>query len=187
MPIQYELFYLVGDTKEADLPRIKGEVEKIVADQGATWLEKEVVEKRKLAYPVKKEIRGTYIAKRFTLPDQDERGEGSANTVAEMNRALQLYHDVLRFIIVRADDLPSLDSREEALKNMPVASARRPVQGRGGMMRRPYGGAPRPMNAPAQAAAPVISTPPSEEKPEVSSAEIDKQLDEVLDKKMPKL
>ncbi len=186
MPIQYELFYLVGDTKEAELPRIKGEVEKIVADHGGTWLEKEVVEKRKLAYPVKKEARGTYIAKRFTLPGQDERPEGEAgkNAVAEMNRVLQLYHDVLRFIIVRADDLPSLDSREEALKNMPVAQRRPVQQGRGGM-RRPYGGAPRPSAAPA--VAPVISTPPAEEKPEVTSAEIDKQLDEVLDKKLPNI
>lgn len=109
---EYELFYLVGESKEHDLERIKREVEAIVTRETGSFLEGEKLEKRKLAYPVHKEIRGTYIARRFTLPDRDAREEeiaaGAENPVSRVTHLLNLYRDVLRFIIVRAEELPPL-------------------------------------------------------------------------------
>jgi ribosomal protein S6 len=114
---QYELFYLVGESKESQLDRIKAEVMDIVAVEGGTFSEAEKVEKRKLAYPVQKEIRGTYIAKRFTVPGKDDREasveKGEESHVARITRKLNLYRDVLRFIIVRANELPSLGEEAE--------------------------------------------------------------------------
>jgi ribosomal protein S6 len=110
--IEYELFYLVGESKESQLDRIKGEVVEIVKVEGGSFVEGEKFEKRKLAYPVRKEIRGTYVAKRFTLPDKDEReadaDRGEEDAVSRMTRRLNLYRDILRFIIVKAEGLPPL-------------------------------------------------------------------------------
>ncbi len=116
--VEYELFYLVGETKEAELPRIKEAVQKIVTDEGATLLPLETEEKRKLAYMVKKEVRGIYIARRFTLPDHDEVDPETVEVhpLAKINRALMLSKDVLRFLILRADKLPELKAIERVEK-----------------------------------------------------------------------
>ena len=90
--VEYELFYLVGEWKESDLPRIKEEVEKLVVTHGGTFLAPQTEEKRKFAYPVKKEIRGTSLARRFTLPDADEK-EGKIEEVhplASINSLMRL-------------------------------------------------------------------------------------------------
>jgi ribosomal protein S6 len=66
MALEYELFYLVGEKKEAELPQIKETVAKLVTDFGGTFLAPATEESRKLAYEIQGEIRGTYIARRFT-------------------------------------------------------------------------------------------------------------------------
>ncbi len=108
--VEYELFYLVGETKDAELPRIKETVEKMVTDEGGTFLAPQTEEKRKLAYQIKKEVRGTYIARRFTLPDHDEVDIETVEVhpITKISRALMLSKDVLRFIVLRADELPEL-------------------------------------------------------------------------------
>jgi hypothetical protein len=120
---------------------------------------------------VKKETRGTYIARRFTLPDVDER-EAAAGTeaieegvhpIATMNRTLQLSSDVLRFIIVRADDMPELKAIERV--------ERPKTENRGGRYERR--GAVRPM--------PQAPVAPKEEAKPVSQEQIDAQLKEKLD------
>lgn len=103
--MQYELFYLVGASKEAELDKIKQEVAAIVTAEGGVFAEKQVVEKRKMAYEVKHENRGFYVAQRFELED--------ASRVQAINRKLGLYTNILRVMITRADELPELTSREE--------------------------------------------------------------------------
>jgi ribosomal protein S6 len=116
--VEYELFYLVGETKEAELPRIKEMVAKIVTDEGGVLLPLETEEKRKLAYMVKKETRGIYIARRFTLADHDEVDQETVDIhpMNKINRAMMLSQDILRFIILRADDLPELKAIERQEK-----------------------------------------------------------------------
>lgn len=117
--IEYELFYLVGESKDAELSRIREDVEKLVVSFGGTFLAPQTEEKRKLAYEVKKETRGTYIARRFTLPDKDEvdaKGEvPEVHPLVGINKALLLSKDVLRFLIVTAKGMPELKAipREE--------------------------------------------------------------------------
>jgi len=103
--MQYELFYLVGSSKEGDLEKIKKEVAEIVTIEGGAFEEKQTEEKRKLSYEVKHESHGIYIAQRFELEDLSK--------LQEINRRLNLFTDVLRFIITRADELPELLSKEE--------------------------------------------------------------------------
>jgi ribosomal protein S6 len=165
--VEYELLYLVGESKEGELPRIREAVEKIVVSAGGTFLAPVTEEKRKMAYEVKKEVRGTYIARRFTLPDKDE-SDASGNVqeihpLTTINRALQLSKDVLRFLIVLAKDLPELKAIERVERPKP--------EGRGGRYEKR--GSVRPM--------PQAPVAPKETAKPVSDAQIDEQLKEKLD------
>jgi ribosomal protein S6 len=106
--MQYEIFYLIGATKESSLETIKFQVEAIVKEEGGVFLEKEVIEKRKLAYPIKRESHGFYLARRFELEEKEK--------LREINKKLNLYPEILRFILSRAADLPELKTKEERIQ-----------------------------------------------------------------------
>jgi len=103
--MQYELFYLVGSSKEGELETIKKEVSEIVVSEGGVFEEKQTEEKRKLSYEVKHETHGIYLAQRFEMEEPSK--------IQEINRKLNLATSVLRFIISKADELPELLSKEE--------------------------------------------------------------------------
>ncbi len=171
---EYELFYLVGETKEAELPALRTAIEKIFTKEGATFLPAETSDKRKLAYPVQGEYRGTYIARRFTLPDKTEltsdefeKAVGKKDTLAVLTRELSLEKNILRSLILRADELPELKPIER------TEYAKKEVRGRtGGRTAAPC--RPAPMKD-----APLLNQ--DKEAAPVSAEKIDKQLEEVLD------
>jgi len=109
----YEILYLVMDSKESEIPAARTEVEKIVADFGGAFLPEETTEKRNLAYEIGKERRGTYMARRFTLPAEDVMSLSpdapeKPDAISEITRLLRLYDAIARFMIVRAERLPEL-------------------------------------------------------------------------------
>lgn len=106
--MQYEIFYLVGASKESALETIKSQVEAIIKEGGGIFLEKELLEKRKLAYAVKHESHGFYLARRFDLEDTAK--------LQEINKKLNLYPEILRFILSRAEDLPEMKTKEERIR-----------------------------------------------------------------------
>lgn len=165
--IEYELFYLVGESKDAELPRIRTDVEKLVVSFGGTFLAPQTEEKRKMAYEVKKETRGTYIARRFTLPDKDEMdAKGVAPEVhplVAINKALLLSKDVLRFLIVAAKGMPELKAIEREERPRTENRSNR-YEKRGSV---------RPMPAPVAQV--------KEEAKAVSTEQIDEQLKAKLD------
>ncbi len=109
--MQYELFYLIAESKESELPKIKELVGKIVESEGAKWLEPEIIEKRKMAYKINGQFRGVYIARRFKLPEKDVE-EYKMETIQNISKQMKLSPDILRFVIVKADDLPELKPHE---------------------------------------------------------------------------
>lgn len=116
--MKYELCYLVGESKEQDLARIKEEISNIVSKEGGKWFELQVEEKRKMAYKVGKEVRGIYVAQQFEI-SREEAEDGSEerkNVLDSITRKLNLYQDILRFIIVKAEDLPELKVRPAVVK-----------------------------------------------------------------------
>jgi ribosomal protein S6 len=189
---EYELFYLVGDSKEAELTAIRTDVEKIVSDFGGTFLLEETEEKRNLAYEILDERRGTYIARRFTMPEAgDEPFSVDAlekvNVIDEITRLLQLYKPVSRFILIRAEKLPELKAipREERAK--PVrrddrrssgsSSSARRFPDRGGDRR---GVDPLRSEKPSEAVKEEAKPVENEKKP-IAQEDLDKQLKAVLD------
>ena len=103
--MEYEICYLIGESKELNLDSIKEGVEKIVENAGGSFLEGEFQEKRKMAYEIEKEIRGTYVARRFEVKKVN-------GAVDEITKELNLNNDVLRFIVVKTDELPELRKSE---------------------------------------------------------------------------
>lgn len=113
--MQYELCYLVGESKDQDLPKIKEEIKNIVLEEGGQWLPLVVEEKRKLAYKVEKNSRGIYITQRFEIIESETDESDSQekkNVISEISKKINLYPDVARFILIKADDLPELKAKE---------------------------------------------------------------------------
>lgn len=106
--MQYELFYLIGASKEAGLEKIKSEVKEIVASEGGVFEAKEIIEKRKLAYKIKRETHGSYVGQRFELENPEK--------VQSITKKLNLYPEILRFLVSKASELPELKSKEERMK-----------------------------------------------------------------------
>ena len=128
--MQYELFYIIGQNNEEKMDSIKKEVEQTLIDEGATFSDIEVITKRKFSYEIKHQIRGTYIAKRFEMPDVDY--WASENDSAEKNdplmsatKKLNLNQDILRFLIVKADELPELRQKETPVRKEDVSTDKR--------------------------------------------------------------
>lgn len=115
--MEYELFYLVGQNSEDKLDEIRTEIGKIFSEEGAKFQEMEVINKRKLSYEIKHQQKGTYITRRFNLPTNDYwSGNDSENqgndALQRITRKLNLYPDLMRFLIVKADELPELKQKE---------------------------------------------------------------------------
>lgn len=169
---EYELFYLVGESKEPMLDTVRTEVEAICREEGAEFLAPETQDKRKLAYEVEGETRGIYITRRFTLPDKSELSAvefeaemAKGDAITRLNRKFSLSKNVLRVLILRADNLPELRpiERTEYVKKDPRA--------RGGFRRERPVFETRPSGS-AATSAPVRET---------TKEEIDAKLKEKLD------
>lgn len=130
--MQYELFFLVGESKEPKLDNIKEDMKSTVTREGGIFQEPQISEKRKMAYRVKGEIRGTYVAERFDLPEKDSDENKGVNKIQNITKKMNLNQDVLRFIIVNARELPELKPhkaivREKAAPASFRKRAERPV------------------------------------------------------------
>lgn len=99
--MKYELCYLVGESNEPNLEKIDKEVKAIIAECGGKFEEPQIIEKRKMAYSIKKEIRGLYITQRF----EAENGEA----IPQATKKLNLNQNILRFLFVKADGLPKME------------------------------------------------------------------------------
>lgn len=191
--MEYELLYLVGESKDGELPKIREDVEAIVREVGGTFLPVETEEKRNLAYEIRKERRGTYVARRFTLPlpsDEPfvEPTEAKEGAIDAITRKLNLHSGVLRALILRADTLPELKPipREERPKKVARDSRRqtpssdrrpmKPITGEEWKAEEPV----KPEEVVAKEDAPAKKEAAPVAKP-LSAEEMDKQLKEVLD------
>ncbi len=201
--MQYELFYLVGQNQEPNLETIRAGVSTMLVAEGAKLLEPELTEKRKLSYEIKHQNKGTYVTRRFELEDidfwADEKNGEKEFGISAINNKLNLTSDVLRFLIVKTEDLPELGAKErrkaQELKTQ-RPEAIRPQRSEKRETPRQFVKPTRTTPAPvAVAPKPVVATPKVEkvevvkelEKKEIAKEimketpkDIDKQLDELL-------
>jgi small subunit ribosomal protein S6 len=95
----------------------------ILSRQGAEVLGITRWDERKLAYPVGKQKRGTYVLSFFALA-------GPAGLV-EVERDCQLADEILRVLIVRADQFKVADMRVQLGEDIDEAAAARLAEERG--------------------------------------------------------
>lgn len=85
----YETIFIVHpDTVGDDLDTVIGKFKKILVDQGATVYKAENWGHRTLAYPVKKQTKGSYI---FVVFD------GDPSIIAEFERRMRIDEKVIKF------------------------------------------------------------------------------------------
>jgi ribosomal protein S6 len=170
--MQYELFYLVGERQESELEAIKKEVNGILVSHKAILIEPELLEKRKLSYEIKHQKRGTYVTRRFELPEKDETENIKESHIEEITKKLNLFSSVLRFLIVKTDDLPELGSKEKRKAQEMAVQSQAPQRSQ------------RPAEKQAASARPKKAEPIKPEQPKADKEpvkNIDEQLDKLLD------
>lgn len=156
--IEYEVLYLVGEQKKAELDAIRKEVETLIEKHGGEVLAGEFMDERKMEYPIRKERRGVYIAKRFQVKAEGEDIPGA------IRKDMQFLANVLRFIIVRAEGLPTLEESQERVRRVSMER------------KRPSSGNRRaPVRRPSEVSAPTANVPAPTDR------EIDEKLEKVLD------
>ncbi|MFZ5982308.1 MAG: 30S ribosomal protein S6 [Patescibacteria group bacterium] len=175
--MKYELFYLIGASKEAEMPQIKENVEKIITDNSGIFEDVEWVSPRKLAYKIKRDTHGIFIARRFNLENKE--------SLVEINSKLRLENGIIRFMISKTDGLPEL---KEFVDRPREDSRQRPARREVREIRKPEIKETSQEATPIKKETPVqeeiIPAPKVEEKPEETkkdnSEEIDKKLEEIL-------
>lgn len=118
--MKYELLYLVAGSRETELDAVKTATEEIITAEGGVFEEKEVVEKRKLAYQIKHETHGFYVARRFAIKDKQ--------SLQTITRNLNLHTGILRSIISDASELPELKTKEERIGAASSRTDRKPKE-----------------------------------------------------------
>lgn len=84
-----------GDLSEGDTAKVLTGYEGLMTAEGGEILKRDDWGNKKLAYPIKKSFRGTYVNYDFV---------GSPKSVAEMERLMRIDDNVLRYLVVRLDE-----------------------------------------------------------------------------------
>jgi len=108
----YEAIFIAQPNLEHDeLSRLIDETRDMFEKRGGEILYKEVMGKKRLAYPIQKQRFGTYVLLQF-------QGDGTGNT--RLNKDLELKENILAHMIVRIDEdeireaaVEAADTKEE--------------------------------------------------------------------------
>ena len=153
----YELPYIVSTRlTEMDIPKIQSELRDLLGQTLAEITYEETIGRRKLAYPIKNEKHGYYLAIEF---------DGEPEKIKTIDRELALHQAVLRHLIITRPKLTETERQKAAL-------ARQQAQKREAEQRAPLDKRPKPEAVRAA------------EKGKVTLAELDEKLDEILGKEM---
>ena len=95
--IDYEILLLLDpDLAEEPQAEVVARVRDLIEKGGGTFTRHDVWGKRKLAYEIDKRTEGDYYVYQFHAP---------VETIAELDRVLHITDPVVRYMIVRRDDL----------------------------------------------------------------------------------
>ncbi|MCK5080561.1 MAG: 30S ribosomal protein S6 [Candidatus Moranbacteria bacterium] len=100
----YEINFLVLQSKTTELEKIKKETKKFIESFNAKIVEEKEYLKRKLSYEIQHENYGFFTVLRFEFK--------GAKNLDELKNKLNQKSEIARYIIVRADKLPSLEEQD---------------------------------------------------------------------------
>lgn len=165
--MEYELLFFTTVANEAKIDSIKKDVTEILESLGGKISgDFSDIGKRKLAHPIKRNTHAFFSFVRFVLD-----GENRQN-IPEIGKRLGLYNNVMRHIIVRADEIgkPIISGgikfeHEERSETKPSGRRERPIR-------------QKQFEKPAR---PEAETKSTEAKPKASLSELDEKLSEILE------
>ena len=163
----YELLYIIpAQYADTEIDALCAKIAKMMEGTGAKVTRNESLGKIKLAYTVKQQRHGTYVLVHF---------EAEPSSIKEMERQLRLADEVLRHIVVERDVRTDRKQYVIASYVAPLSEEARDT--------RKLMGATAPMMA-ASRVAPFVDAaqPVRAEEASMSMEELDKKLDEILDK-----
>ena len=92
---KYEIMFIVKATlEETALNNITKEVQKLITDNNSKVIEFKDMGRKKLAYPINKEINGFYYLMNV---------EANTETVQEFDRKLRINENILRHLILKTE------------------------------------------------------------------------------------
>ena len=113
---QYELIYIVPpETTDEALAELQSQVESITQRFGATIEKTENWGRRKLAYEIGKHRDGVYVLHVINGPSE---------MVAELDRRLRVFDQVVRHIVVRVDEELAVAERARTRRKTDMANRR---------------------------------------------------------------
>ena len=92
---EYELTVLIHPDLEADLNKALGKVKSLITDNGGEIIKEDNWGKKKLAYQIKREDFAIYVYFEVNLP---------ADAPLKISNTLNITDEVLRYLLVKADD-----------------------------------------------------------------------------------
>jgi len=158
--MKYELLYIVPTQyTDAEVETIKGTVAGLIETAGGKISRHEILGKLKLAYPIKRVRHGSYILAHF---------EAEKSAMQALDRQLRLTNEVLRHQTILLPSIAEGQAFQMISYVAPLSEEARPEEARGER---------RPAPSAAPAAAPVMKR----EESNMTMAELDKKLDEILE------
>lgn len=92
---KYEIMFIVKSTLEEDaIKKVSDELQKLINKKPSKVIEFKEMGRKKLAYPIKKEISGYYYV--MTV-------EADHETLAEFDRKVSINENVLRHLIIKIE------------------------------------------------------------------------------------
>ena len=92
----YELTYVLRTQDDVNLVALNERIANQIASAGGEIIARNDWGRRRLAYPIRKNHDGYYVSLQINLPSQAVRG---------LERALQLMDEVLRYLVIRVDEV----------------------------------------------------------------------------------
>jgi len=92
------MYVLAPDLQEADLTTATERVSSLITNRGGEITKTDTWGRRRLAYPIRRFMDGYYTVLRFNL---------EPNQTVELDRNLRLNEQLLRHIIVHAEEVPA--------------------------------------------------------------------------------
>lgn len=113
---QYEIAVLYHPDLEVDLSKAEDRVKKIFTDNGGKVTKTDNWDKRKLAYPIKKQEHAVYVFYMVEIPPEN---------VGKIEAALNITDEVIRYLVVKPD-VKGMAKAEELKKEKAARTAANP-------------------------------------------------------------
>lgn len=93
---KYEIMFIVKATMDdAEITKTADVVKGLISGNGSKVIEFKDLGKKKLAYPIKKEISGNYFLMNV---------EATHDVIAEFNRKVRINENILRHLVLKLDE-----------------------------------------------------------------------------------